>query len=273
MKEKGMKRESMAFHPGFDLWPTKEPFGFEYGQGVFGPEPEIRRLDDIRASLANPQSRGPEEIYAIVMDVGVEADREEIVRRNLLFGAVTYASGLIGREPARSQGHIHAVSASCGSSTPEIYEIWDGEAVIYIQESASDNPGKCYAVYAHPGDVVIVPPGCVHAAVNAGITKNMSFGAWCVRDYGFDYDGVRRHGGIAYFPYVENGKLAWRRNPAYKSSPCEGGELIIKNARTWEDFSLEADVPIYTQFQKDKDRFLFVSDPGRFPELWAEFTP
>ena len=43
-----MKRESMAFHPGFDLWPTKEPFGFEYGQGVFGPEPEIRRLDDIR---------------------------------------------------------------------------------------------------------------------------------------------------------------------------------------------------------------------------------
>jgi hypothetical protein len=39
MKERGMKRESMVFYPGFDLWPTKEPFGFEYGQGVFVSDP------------------------------------------------------------------------------------------------------------------------------------------------------------------------------------------------------------------------------------------
>lgn len=178
--------KDMAFYPGFDLKATREPFGFQYGKDVFGPEPEIRRLDDIRASLADPLSEGPDEVYAIVMDVGVRADREEIVKRNLLFGAVTYAAGLIGREPVRSQGHMHAVSASCDASTPEVYEIWDGEAVIYMQESASDNPGKCYAVYAHPGDVVIVPPGCVHAAINAGVSQNMSFGAWCVRDYGFE---------------------------------------------------------------------------------------
>ena len=44
----------MAFYPGFDLRATKEPFGFKYGKDVFGPEPEIRRLDDIRASLADP---------------------------------------------------------------------------------------------------------------------------------------------------------------------------------------------------------------------------
>ena len=53
----------------------------------------------------------------------------------------------------------------------------------------------------------------------------------------------------------------------------KGGELIIKEARTWEDFSLEAGVPVYTQFQKDKDRFLFVADPARCQELWADFTP
>ena len=79
---------------------------------------------------------------------------------------------------------------------------------------------------------------------------------------------MRRHGGIAFYPCVEDGTLKWRRNPAY-----EGGELIIKEARTWEDFSLEAGVPVYTQFQKDKDRFLFVADPARCQELWEGFTP
>ena len=46
--------KDMAFYPGFDLKATKKPFGFQYGEDVFGPEPEIRRLDDIRASLADP---------------------------------------------------------------------------------------------------------------------------------------------------------------------------------------------------------------------------
>lgn len=258
----------MDFYPGFDIKATADPFGFAYGEGVFGPEPEIRRLDDIRASLADPDSAGPEELYAIVMDVGQIADREEIIKRNLLFGAVIYAAGTIGQEPVRSQGHIHAVSASCGAVTPEVYEIWEGEAVIYMQESGEDNPGKCYAVHARPGDVVIVPPGYVHAAVNADVSQNMAFGAWCVRDYGFDYDKVRSHGGIAFFPYVEDGSLKWRENPAYS-----GGELIIKEARTWEDFSLEPGVPVYTQFQKDKDRFLFVADPKRCKDRWTAFRP
>ena len=181
-----MFENDMAFNPGFALRATKNPLGFEYGKDVFGPSPEIRRLDDIRASLADPHSEGPEEVYAIVMDVGNMADREEIVKRNLLFGAVTYSAGMIGREPVRSQGHSHAVSASCGAVTPEVYEIWDGEAVIFTQESGSDNPGKCYAIYAHPGDVVIVPPGWVHATINADVSKNLTFGAWCVRDYGFN---------------------------------------------------------------------------------------
>lgn len=258
----------MEFYPGIDIEATTDPFGFVYGEGVFGPEVEIRRLDDIRASLANPDSKGPEELYAIAMDVGRVAERNEIVKRNLLFGVVTYAAGLIGREPVRSQGHIHAVSESCGASTPEVYEIWEGEAVIYMQESGEDNPGKCYAVHARPGDVVIVPPGYVHATVNADVSQKMTFGAWCVRDYGFDYGKVRSHGGIAFFPHAENGSLKWRKNPSYR-----GGELITKDARTWEDFSLEPGVPIYTQFQKDKDRFLFVADPKRYKELWIGFRP
>lgn len=258
----------MDFYPGFKIIPQSQPIGFTYGEGVFGPAPEIRRLDDIRASLADPACSGPEELYAISMDVGREEDRKEIERRSLLYGAVVYGAGVIGREPVRSQGHIHAVSPSCGYSTPEVYEIWDGEAIIYMQEAEGDNPGNCYAVRGKAGDVVIVPPGWVHATVNADVSRTMCFGAWCVRDYGFEYEAVRSHGGIAYFPYVEKNSILWRENPAYR-----GGHLVEKTPREYTEFGIRKGVPIYTQFQENKEEFSFVTRPQDYIKLWKEFQP
>lgn len=40
-----------VFDKGIDITPVQSPMGFTYGAGVFGPEVEIRRLEDIRASL------------------------------------------------------------------------------------------------------------------------------------------------------------------------------------------------------------------------------
>lgn len=258
----------MGFYPGFDITAQKDSFGFCYGRGVFGPEPEIRCLNDIRASLEDPHCNGPEMLYAISMDVGMEEDREEIMKRNLLYGAVTYAAGMVGREPVRSQGHIHAVSASCGCSTPEVYEIWEGKAVIYMQESGEDNPGTCFAVYARPGDAVVVPPCWVHATVNADVTHPMTFGAWCIRDFGFEYGQVRRHGGIAHFPYVENGRIMWRENPGYR-----GHSLEEKAPREYVELGIQKGKPIYTQFRENKDRFSFVTNPQAYQAIWEGFRP
>ena len=67
------------------------------------------------------------------MDVGKCKHREMLERMHLLYGVVTYAAGRLGKEPIRSQGHIHWVSKYSGWSTPEVYEIWTGEAIIYIR--------------------------------------------------------------------------------------------------------------------------------------------
>ena len=64
----------MTFYPGLQIEATKEPLGFFYGQGVFGPKEEVRRLEDIRHSLEDKNCDGPEELYAIVMDIGNEED-------------------------------------------------------------------------------------------------------------------------------------------------------------------------------------------------------
>ncbi len=259
----------MIFNPGFEIEITTNPMGFKYGKNVFGPKVENRRLDSIRKSLLNPNCDGPEIVYSIAMDVGKQEHFELLKKLNLLFGVVTYAPGTLGNEPVRSQGHIHKVSPDSGWSTPEVYEIWAGRAIIYMQESAGDNPGRCFAVEAGTGDVVIVPPGWAHATISADTEKPLSFGAWCVRDYGFEYDEVRAHGGLAWFPIIgDKYKIEWLRNSNYSES-----NLIIKPPEIYKQFNIYPGKSIYKQLEENPKQFEFVSQPKNFKSIWKDFIP
>ncbi len=259
-----------VFNNGLNVFPTKGKLGFEYGSDCFGPVVENRTLDSIRKSLANPDSDGPEIVYSIAMDVGKQIHRKKLEVLHLLYGAVTYAAGRIGEEPVRSQGHIHKQSAFAGGwSTPEVYEIWSGEAIIYMQESAGDNPGRCFAVRAVAGEVVIVPPFWAHATISANAYEPLTFGAWCDREYGFDYDEVRTHKGLAWFPILdENNQITWNANPAYK--PCR---LIEKSPRIYTEFGINPEKSIYAQFEEDNEKFNFVPKPAMVEKLWENFVP
>jgi len=259
----------MEFDSGFALRAREDSLGFEYGEGVFGPTPEFRSLDAIRPSLKDPSCDGPDPVYGIVMDVGEDVDRPDLERRMMLFGAVAYAAGRLGTEPVRSQGHVHHVSPHCGWSTPELFEIWDGRAIIYMQESTADDPGRSIAISAGRGDVVVVPPGWAHAVINADPAKRMVFGAWCDRQYGFVYDGVRAHHGLAYFLILgKNDELTWEANPRYSKS-----ELHLRSARAYPEFGVTRGVPIYRQYKNNPEPLNWVSDPGRLAGLWKNFEP
>ncbi|MBC7889663.1 MAG: glucose-6-phosphate isomerase [Ferruginibacter sp.] len=259
----------MNFYPGFEISPTTLPMGFDYGVNVFGPGVENRSLDAIRKSLRNPDCSGPDPVYAIAMDVGKSAHLPLLEKLHLLYGAVTYAAGRLGDEPVRSQGHIHKLSPLSGWSTPEVYEIWSGKAIIYMQEKADDNPGRCYAVVALPGEVVIVPPNWAHATISADPTQPLTFGAWCDREYGFEYDKVRQHHGLAWFPlFTKTGEIDWQKNPHYQQ-----GDLIIKIPEKYNQFGIEQGKPIYTQFEENPERFLFVPHPQLVKDMWTNFVP
>lgn len=240
---------------------------FSYEEGVFGPQPEFRRLDAIRPSLRDPNCQGPDPVYSIVMDVGRRDHRDELEQRMLLFGVVIYAAGQLGDEPIRSQGHVHAVAPHCGWSTPELFEIWEGRAIIYAQERADDDPGRCFAVTAGPGDKVVVPPSWAHAVINADPKSQMIFGAWCDRQYGFVYDKVRAHHGLAWFPILDDlGNIHWEPNPSYRSTG-----LSIRSPRAYSELGLDPDTPIYEQFAKDPESVQWVSDPARLARTWPSF--
>ncbi len=259
----------MDFKPGFNINVNEEQMKMEYGKGVFGPVMEKRTINAIRPSLRDPECDGPETVYSIAMDVGRDEDRDDLISKNLLYGTVMYAKGSLGEEPIRSQGHIHAVSESCGMSTPEIYEIWTGKAYIYMQETAKDSPGRCFAVLGEPGDVIVVPPGWAHSTISADPSEPLAFGAWCVRDYGFDYVDVRKHNGLAFFPVLDKkNSIIWEKNEAY--GKCE---LIVKKPNEYDTLDIQKGVAIYDQYINNPDRFLYVPNPTLKQNIWDNFIP
>ncbi|HLV94628.1 MAG TPA: glucose-6-phosphate isomerase family protein [Candidatus Acidoferrales bacterium] len=258
-----------AFDPGLDVRFRRDTLDFEYGHGVFGPSPEHRSLDSIRQSLRDPNSPGPDPVYAIAMDVGRIEDREEMQRRMLLFGIVMYAHGRLGDGPVRSQGHVHAIAPHCGWSTPELFEIWEGRAIVYGQENSGDDPGRCIAVEASPGERVVMPPGWAHFVANANAHRGLIFGAWCDRQYGFEYGPMRAHHGLAWHPLIsETGEISWKPNPSYAWSM-----LQVRKARDYPELSLSLDAPLYDLLRSDPESIQWISEPGRLSEIWKRFEP
>jgi glucose-6-phosphate isomerase len=259
----------MRFNLGLDVTACEDPLGLKYGHDVIGPEPELRTLDSIRPGLRDPNCHGPDPVYAIAMDVARRVDHQGLVDRMLLFGIVTYAAGQLGAEPVRSQGHVHRVSSHNGWSPPELYEIWSGHGIILMQEQAADDPGRVYAVYAGPGEKVLVPPRWAHATVSAGKDQPLTFGALCDREYGFEYRELRARNGLAWYPLVTTGnELAWEPNPAYQQV-----KLVQKMPSSYAEFGVDAQTPLYEQVRRNPDRFQWISQPGLVEDLWGGFVP
>lgn len=263
-----MNEQGVGFDSGLDVRLRREALAFDYGPEVLGPEVELRRLDEIRRSLRDPECSGPDPVYGIAMDVCRRDDANDLRRRYLLFGVVAYAGGRLGEEPVRSQGHIHSPAPHCGWSTPELFEIWEGRAIVYAQEFAEDEPGKCIAVAAGPGDQVVAPPGWAHCVINADPDRRMVFCALCDRQYGFRYDGVRAHGGLAWFPLLRGGSIKWQANPRYRRS-----SLQVRGPRSYPELGLDAKVSIYRQYLANPEALQWVSDPVRVASLWPTLEP
>ena len=99
------KNPALRFDSGLHVALRPGELAFDYGLDVIGPPAEMRRLNEIRPSLRDPNCSGPDPVYGIAMDVYQRADAADLRRRYLLFGVV--ACERVTRRRAGAQPGTH----------------------------------------------------------------------------------------------------------------------------------------------------------------------
>jgi len=247
---------------GLDVALDREALALAFGSDVVHPDGERRRLSEVRAALADPAACGPDHLYTIYMDVCHVQDHAALVDQSLLYGAVVYNHGRLGRERLRSQGHRHSRKLGTELRYSEVYEFWTGHGFVYLQKECDPVVTRAILVPVGPGDKVVVPLGWVHLTV-AAVDEPLAFGAWCARDGRLEYDELRALGGPAHF-VLADGEVAV--NPRYAAvadvKVVEPGELPLLGVPT--------DLPIYRAWQESPALFDFLPRPELVERAWAE---
>lgn len=199
---------------GFEVY-----FDPESGELVFPQIPDfsgpaIRKLDDARDFLMDPQSTGPEVLYWMYRGVSLPQDREKIESANLRYDITVFSPGKIGKEYVKSIGHYHPKTPS-GEAYPEIYEVLFGEAVFLLQD---ENVADAIVIEASRGAQVFVPPGYGHVTINPSkdflVTANV-----ISNKFTSEYGVFREHHGGCYYCVGAENERRWIVNPSYQKHP------------------------------------------------------
>jgi glucose-6-phosphate isomerase len=254
----------LSKYAGYQACLAPETLTLAFGKGVTTAPATVRRLDEVRAVLEDPNAVGPEHLYTIYMDVSAPGVTDALSRRDLGYGAVVYNHGTLGRELLRSQGHVHSTSPETGVAYSELYEFWLGRGLVYMQSSVEDEVDDVIVIEVGPGDKVAIPPGWAHATVNRG-DGPMVFGAVYAPAAELLYEPLRRRRGTAHY-VLTDGTL--EPNPSYRrvatprrTSPHVFPEQVI-----------EPGEPALAALARDESALDFVSHPEAFPGLWARLT-
>ncbi len=177
-----------------------------------------RPKEKMQEVLLNPEGEGPDIHYYMIRG---GTDKTNIT---------VWETGTVGGEYIKTYGHYHI------GKLDETYTILQGEGIVLLQKRKQDqnnNPiddeiETFYAISVKKGDRIFIPSGMGHLVVNIGkewlVTSDDSPVNFEEVDPvslpgHADYEAVKKMKGFAYYVIEENGKVAFVKNPNYKTSP------------------------------------------------------
>ncbi len=238
-----------------------------FGDGLLAPAPLHRSASDLRAVLRNADAVDPSTpVYTVYRGVTSEEVRSEIERRGLLYAVLVLRAGSIGQERARIRGHINSHAAGTPTTYPEVYEIWQGRALLYLQCEASPDVSDVVLLELSPGNKAIVPPGWASLVVNIG-EEPLVAGSWLAEECRPQYAALESLGGMAHYVLAGSEPPGYdlEPNPQYRSVPAPRSVLV----QDYPNFGLTQDEPMFTTFRRNPDVFRFMTRPQDYAGIWT----
>jgi glucose-6-phosphate isomerase len=168
----------------------------------------------------------------------------------------------LGRERAKTFGHIHNAPNPTAPTFAEIFEVLHGTAhlLFYSLDLKNGSSPLCRWVEARAGDKIMGPSNLFHLVIKGGDTTLVFADLISRRAFGI-YDPVRATRGAPYFEMIDG---RWLPNPAFR----QVAPLSYAGIRLRQDSR-----PLYTQFAENPEAFIWLDRPEIFPpefELYPE---
>lgn len=235
-----------------------------FAPGLAVEETLARPLERLRAVALEPEACVPPEQVQYWMYNGIarETERARLAALGLRYELTLMFPRAIGRERAKTLGHLHTAPPGARLNYPEICEVLHGTAQFIFQ--TLDIPARaapfCYLIEAQPGDKVIIPPNLHHLTINAG-DEPLLFSDVIPVGCGGIYQPFAQSRGAAYLNTLDAGLIP---NPNYAGV----GELIRLQPHSYPQFGLTAEIPLYRTFSESPDLLAWLNTPDRFPEIF-----
>jgi len=209
---------SLSERAGVDIqWASDGTLNF--GADLIVDETFPRPRSRLRSVALDPDACEPADQtqYWMYNGIATTADRARLASTGMRYELTLMFPNALGRERAKTLGHLHSFPPNSALNYPEICEVLHGTAYFVFQtmDTETRTASFCAALEAHPGDKVIIPPNLHHLTINAG-DDPLLFSDVIPLDVKGIYQPLADMRGAAYLYTLDAG---WIRNPFYVSVP------------------------------------------------------
>jgi len=247
--------------------------------GTLSFDPEItvdevlsRPRERLRSVAFEPDTCVPPDQIQYWMYNGVarQQDRQRLSTIGLGYELTLMYSRPLGRERAKTLGHLHSGPPGSALNYPEVCEVLYGTAYFVFQtmDLEKHTAPLCAFVEVNAGEKVIIPPNLHHLTINAGDEALLFADVIPLAAKGIYQPLADRHG-AAYLLTCDG----WIKNASY----VEAGELERWTVRDYPALRLTADRPLYRTFVENPVYLEWMLEPdqfrGVFPDIWERIAP
>lgn len=157
---------------------------------------------------------------------------------------------------------IHCKVEGRDISYPEYYQVVKGKALFVMQKVQDENPTDdmvvedAILVEVNAGEAVVIPPDYGHCTVNISDETMVFINLVSVYSTN-NYDQIKRLQGMCCYIDKSDDGYKVTKNSKYKFN-CD---IKIVKTQNNDELGIYKDVPVYTQYLENPDKFKYLSDP------------